>query len=201
MANNQVLNLEKEARILLIETQASVEGSLFQKLSEQNIEPLLVVNQIESLVELIATLEPAILFFSVDTVDDKLVQCLSEVNDNSPLPTAVFAHHHCSELLQSLVSSGVNSYIVDDIASERIPVIINLVETRFSQEQKFRCELAQTRAKLSERKVIEKAKGLIMAQKKISEEQAYAQLRKSAMNQCRPMVDLAKSVISVFEQH
>lgn len=199
MATNQASNLESTRRILLVETQSKSNYLFCEKLIQQEIEPFLVTNDLDTVLDVIEKIEATTLIFAVDVVDQELVRCISEINAVSPLPIAVFAKHHSAELLQALIVSGVNSYIVDDIAAQRLPVIVNLVETRFAHEQKIRHELIDTREKLAERKVIEKAKGLIMTQKKISEDQAYTQLRKSAMNQCRPMADLAKSVISVFE--
>ena len=199
MASNQVSIIEPIRRILLVERRPSFEDSLLKKLNQQAMDPVLVTNDLESLVDSINKVEATILVFSLDIADEELVQCLSDVQKASPLPIVLFAKRHADNLLQSLISSGVNSYIVDDIAAQRLPVIINLTETRFFQEQQVRGELNEVRAKLDERKVIEKAKGLIMAQKRISEDQAYTELRKSAMNQCRPIADLAKSVISVFE--
>ncbi len=200
MPTNSSTSLNVTRRILLVEPEGEFENSLFAKLSAQNLRPANALTSTRGLLAAIEQTEPEVLIFSLDALDDEVLQSLMLVKENTPLPVLVFAQKHSKEMVRLVVNAGVNAYIVDDVEPSRIPVIIDLAEARFVQEREVYLELTKTKAKLVERKVIEKAKGIIMLQKKISEDQAYAQLRRSAMNQGRPIADLAKSVVSVFDQ-
>ncbi len=174
-------------------------GSLLKKLSQQDIELLRVVNGAEGLTSIIEKSQPDVLILSVDFLDAVTLEQLISVNKKHPLPVVVFARQHAPEVMKTVVDAGVSSYVVDDVQAHRIPVIIDLAVVRFAKIQNLNNELQQTKEKLSERKIIERAKGIIMQQKHLSEEEAYSQMRKSAMNQGQSMGSLAKRIIDVFE--
>jgi len=187
-------------RILLLERISDDQNSCEKKLKSHGIEPVRVLNSEHGLLAAIEFVNPDVLILSIECLDHASLENLILIKNNAPLPVVIFARKHAAEMVKTVVDAGVSSYIVDDVEAHRIPIILELAQARFAQEQALNLELVQTKEKLLERKVIEKAKGILMAQSKLSEDQAYVQLRKSAMNQGRPMADLAKSVISVFEQ-
>ena len=92
-----------------------------------------------------------------------------------------------------------SSYVVDDAQVHRLPVIIDLAIARFEKMNGISAELEQTKEKLSERKIIERAKGIIMQQKNLTEDEAYVQMRKSAMNKGQSIAELSRHIISVFD--
>lgn len=187
-------------RALLIETIFDQSGgSLQDTLNAQGIELLEVANTAEGLLTKIQKYQPEVLVMSVDFLDATTLDHLIKVNMNQPLPVVVFAKQHAPEVMRTVVDAGVSSYVVDDLQAHRIPVIIDLAMVRFAKMQNLSTELQQTKLKLSERKLIERAKGIIMQQKHLSEKDAYAQMRKSAMNQGQSMADLARRIIDVFE--
>jgi len=143
--------------------------------------------------------KPDVLILSVDFLDAITLDQLSKIHNLHPLPIVVFADQNVPEVLELVVSIGVNSYVIDQIKPHRLPNIIDLAIERFKQAQNLKQELNSVKEKLSERKLIEKAKGILMQQKNLSEDQAYKQMRRSAMDQGKPMVELSKQVISVFE--
>lgn len=90
----------------------------------------------------------------------------------------------------------MSAYVVDGLQAERIKPVIDTAIARFQVLRQMRTELAETRRALEERKVIDRAKGLLMKAKGVSEEEAYARLRKTAMNQNRRVADVAEALVT-----
>jgi len=148
---------------------------------------------------LVAASEPDALVLSVESLTDAHLVPLIWLKDNHPLPIIVFAKENASSALKAVVSAGVSTYIVDDVSVERLPVILELAVERFAQMETVNSELNETKKKLAERKLIEKAKGIVMRQNNCSESQAYTLMRKSAMNQGKPLAELASDIIVLFD--
>ena len=110
-------------------------------------------------------------------------------------PVIVFVDRSGSDMTRAAVEAGVSAYIVDDLRPERIPPIIDMATTRFAVLSRLHGELARTRQALADRKVIDRAKGLLMARKGLSEDEAYQLLRRTAMNRERRIIDVAQNVI------
>jgi len=154
---------------------------------------------IDNLVTKVTTLQPDVLVLSVQSLQEKALIELTQLHEECPLPVIVIAKEYAPKLVETVIPAGISSYLIDEVSAERLMVILELSVARFKQEQHLICELKETKERLSERKLIERAKGIIMQQKNLSEEQAYSQMRKSAMNQGQSMASLSKHVISVFE--
>jgi response regulator NasT len=97
------------------------------------------------------------------------------------------------------VDAGVSAYIVDGLKKERVKHILDLCISRFNVFSRLQDELDRTKSALEARKVIDRAKGILMKAKGLSEEDAYALLRKTAMNEKRKIADVAQSVITAAE--
>jgi response regulator NasT len=111
----------------------------------------------------------------------------------------MFVDQSDSASIQASVDAGVSAYIVDGLKKERIKSILDLCISRFNAFSKLQTELEKTRSALEDRKVIDRAKGILMKAKQISEEDAYALLRRTAMNENRKIAEVAQSVITASE--
>jgi len=187
-------------KILLVETvSAQSDNQLHSKLSSQDVELVDVLEVTSGLVEKVSKSEFDVLVLSVDFLDAETLDQLIKIKETCPVAVTVFAKQHAPEVLKMVMNAGVSSYVVDDVQAHRLPVIIDLAIARFEQMNSLSTELEQTKEKLNERKIIERAKGIIMQQKNLTEDEAYVQMRKSAMNQGQSMAELARRVISVFD--
>jgi response regulator NasT len=101
--------------------------------------------------------------------------------------------------IEAAVDAGVSAYIVGGLKKERVKSILDLCISRFNAFSRLQDELDRTKSALEERKVIDRAKGIIMRAKSLTEEQAYALLRTTAMNEKRKIADVAQSVITASE--
>lgn len=117
---------------------------------------------------------------------------------SSPLdrPVAMFVDRSADNLTKSAIEAGVSAYVVDGLRADRIKPIIDAAITRFHMFRQMRSELAETRRALEERKVIDRAKGLLMKARGIDEDEAYALLRKTAMDQGRKVAEVAQALVT-----
>jgi len=186
--------------ILLFESLAvEPKHQLNEKLAGGALNNVILISNTDSLLSDIKQHQPDILVMSVEFLSSSTLEQLILINEEQPLPVAVFAQQTSQEILKTAICAGVDSYVVDDVQEHRLKTILDLAIARFEQFHSLAKELEQTKEKLSERKLIEKAKGILMQQKNLSEDEAYTQMRKSAMNQGQSMAELSKRVISVFE--
>ncbi|NJM83587.1 MAG: ANTAR domain-containing protein [Tabrizicola sp.] len=110
-------------------------------------------------------------------------------------PVAMFVDGSDGALTRAAIEAGVSAYVVDGLRAERIKPVLDAAIARFHMIQKMRAELAETRRALEERKVIDRAKGILMRARGISEEEAYAMMRKAAMDQGRKLADVAQALV------
>lgn len=185
---------------VLVETNQTFKTiSMKEKLTINGYPVLASYTQIDSLASIMPSLDAGLLVLSLECLNKNIVGELTKLQQTKPLPIIVIAQRHAPEVIGAAVAVGVNSYVVDDIAPHRLPVLIDVTIERFRQLDNLNTALKETKEKLTERKLIAKAKGILMQQKCLSEEQAYVQMRKSAMNQGQSMAVLSKQIISVFE--
>ena len=100
------------------------------------------------------------------------------------------------ESRQRGVGAGVTAYLVEGLATERLAPILEVALARFAQESQLRERLAQVENELAERKLIDRAKRLLMDQQKLTEHAAYANLRKRAMNQGVKLAEVARAIVA-----
>jgi response regulator NasT len=114
-------------------------------------------------------------------------------------PIAMFVDQSDSASIQASVDAGVSAYIVGNLQKDRIKAILDLCISRFNAFARLQDELERTKSALEERKVIDRAKGLLMKAKNMSEEDAYALMRRTAMNEKKKIAEIAQSVITAAE--
>lgn len=144
-------------------------------------------------------LAPQVIIVVTESPGEMLFASLRQVAGSCPRPIVMFAKDAARDVIRKAVDCGVGAYVVDGWAPERLTPIIEAASARFEAFESMKHELAKTRAKLSERKLIERAKGIVMAQRRLSEDEAYGALRKMAMNQNLALAEVARRVIAVAQ--
>lgn len=114
-------------------------------------------------------------------------------------PIVLFTNDDDTSQVGAAIAAGVSAYVVAGLAPERIRPVIDVALARFTHEENLRRELADARTQLSERKVIDKAKGILMARHSLSEETAYARLRKTAMDRGMKLAEVAQRIVDVAD--
>ena len=114
-------------------------------------------------------------------------------------PIVLFTNNGDTTHVKDAVAAGVSAYIVAGLASERIRPILDVAMARFEHEQGLRRELADARSELKDRKLIDRAKALLMQRQGLSEDAAYARLRKAAMDKGLKLGDVAQRMLDVAD--
>ncbi len=153
----------------------------------------------ENIIEQIDLCNPKILILATDSPSEAMLKELAEINQLLPLPIVIFAENDSPNVIQNAIKSGVSAYVVNEIFPQRLKSIISVANERFKAVQSLRNELKQAKTQLESRKYIERAKGLIMEQKHISENEAYGSLRKMAMDQGCSLAGVSKNIIDVCQ--
>ncbi len=143
--------------------------------------------------------KPDIIVIDVDSPDRDILEDMHAINRDHPRPIVVFAKDCDSATIETAVQAGVSAYVVDGLNESRVMPILEVAIARFREFQAMRRELAEARASLAERKLVERAKGLLMQQCQMDENAAYSAMRKMAMDRNLRMADLARSLIAASE--
>lgn len=134
-----------------------------------------------------------------DSVSDEVLQTVHLLNDTRPLPVVLFTEDSLQQSIRAAVSAGVSVYVVDCRDISRIGTLLDIAVARFAESQHLKRELHKAKTSLAERNTVEKAKGIIMRQRKINEDAAYRMLRKLAMDRNRRIGEVAKEIIFAAE--
>ncbi|MBX2832932.1 MAG: ANTAR domain-containing protein [Rhodospirillales bacterium] len=152
-----------------------------------------------NLVERIQVLAPDIIIIDLENPDRDTLEQMFQVSRAIARPIAMFVDQSDNNMIREAVEAGVSAYVVDGLRQDRIRPIVEMAISRFGAFDQLRRERDEAKAKLSERKLIDRAKGLLMQEKGLSEEDAYNLLRKNAMKQNRKIFEIAQSVITAFQ--
>ena len=142
---------------------------------------------------------PDIVLIDTDSPGRDVLEPLCILHAHNPLPLVMFSGDSSSESIVAATDAGVSAYIARHIDIEQLQPILAVAEARFRREQKMREQLAAAARRADERKLIDTAKGMLMASHTLSEEEAYRRLQQSAMDQCTPLWCVAERVIKAVQ--
>ena len=141
-------------------------------------------------------LAPDVIVIACDSPDRDTLESLKDATERNPRPVVMFVDRSAPGLAEAAVEAGVAAYVVAGLSSGRVRSVLEVAMSRFRLMQQLRADLTKARADLASRKTIEKAKGLLMKERGIEEEAAYAILRKLAMDSGRPIAAVAADLIA-----
>jgi response regulator NasT len=147
--------------------------------------------------ERIAQLQPDLIIIDAESDARDVLEHIVIASRDERRPIVLFTEDEAASSMQAAMEAGVSAYVVAGLQSERIKPVLAVAMARFRQEQKLLDELADTRHKLAERKVVERAKGVLMAHQNLSEDQAYQKLRSMAMNKKLKLAEIAQRILDV----
>ena len=141
--------------------------------------------------------KPDVIFIQADSPSRDTLEHLATMNRDCPRPVLLFSQDTDSAMIRRAVKAGVSSYVVDSVSAERLDSLVEVAIAQFEEFQTLRAELDDANRKLSERIVVDKAKGLLMKARGLDEEAAYHALRKLAMERGRKLADVARDVVDM----
>lgn len=157
------------------------------------------IAETRNLLARIYAIDPDVILIDLESPSRDMLEQMFQMSRVVKRPVAMFVDQSDSASIQAAVDAGVSAYIVDGLKKERITSILDLCISRFNAFSRLQTELDLAKDALDERKVIDRAKGVLMKAKKFSEEEAYALMRKTAMNENKKIVDIAQSILTAAE--
>ena len=190
---------ESTLNILVIDENPERAAIVERGLNEAGYLRASIIHNTADLISRIDALRPDVILIDLGNPDRDTLEEMFQVSRAVRRPIAMFVDQSDSAMIREAIEAGVSAYVVDGLKEARIRPLIETAITRFQAFDQIRRERDEAQAKLADRKIIEKAKGLLMKNKGISEEEAYATMRSTAMKQNRRLIDIAHVVITAFE--
>lgn len=187
------------SRNLLVIEQFTNERLLEQHLREHGYEAATLPLATPDLAGLIATLRPDVVVLNLYSPDLAVLELMRVINQQLALPVVMFAEDQQTDTIDQVIKSGVSAYIVDGLEPRRLKVIIEIAIARFGEQQALKDELQKTKIQLEDRKLIDRAKALLIKSQGYSEQDAYQALRKLAMDRQLSLGEMARNVIAMAE--
>jgi response regulator NasT len=189
---------EPSLRILLVDQNADRAAILEEGLREAGLRDITILREMQSLLRRIVDLDPDVIFIDLENPNRDVLEQMFQVSRSVRRPIAMFVDQADTDTIRKAVESGVGAYVVDGLRKERVKTILDTAVSHFNTFNRLRDELERANQQLEERKLIERAKGILMKEREISEDDAYALLRSAAMNENRRIADVARSVVSTI---
>lgn len=155
-----------------------------------------VLTEVNELAARIGEIAPDVVIIDLENPNRDVLEHFFALSRALQRPIAMFVDKSDIASIEAAVDAGVSAYVVDGLRKERVKPILDMAISRFRAFSRLRDELAAARSELEDRKTVEKAKGILMKTRGLPEDEAYALLRRTAMNQNRRIVEIAQSLIT-----
>jgi len=188
--------MDAALRILLVDQNLTRASILEEGLREAGYVNVTVVRDMQNLLRRIVDLDPEVICIDLENPNRDVLEQMFQVSRVVRRPVAMFVDRSDSDMIKAAVEAGVGAYVVDGLRKERVQAVLDMAITRFKAFSDLREELDRARQALGERKVVERAKGILMKERGLSEDDAYTLLRKAAMTDNKRVVDIAQAVIT-----
>ena len=187
--------MKKRLSIIVVEKDRERASMIVDGLRDAGDFDVMVIAEETGLARRIAQRNPDIVLIDAGNPSRDVLEELTLATAPMERPVAMFVDQSDGALTRAAIEAGVSAYVVDGLRGDRIKPILDATIARFHMLQKIRIELSETRRALEERKVIDRAKGLVMRARGIGEDEAYALMRKTAMDQGRKVAEVAQALV------
>ncbi|OIQ31357.1 MAG: two-component system response regulator [Alphaproteobacteria bacterium MedPE-SWcel] len=191
--------MEPKLTIVVVEDDRDRAIAIVDALRMAGDHDVVVIANASGLARRIVAHAPDIVLIDIDNPTRDMLEELTLASGPLERPVAMFVSGEAGGLARAAIEAGVSAYVVDGLSPERVKPVMDTAIARFRMVKQMRTELAETRRALEERKVLDRAKGLLMKAKGIDEDAAYALLRKTAMDQGRRVADVAEALVTASE--
>ena len=187
---------KRRLQVLLVDNSDERRESIAQSLAEVGCDIIGFVSNQDDVLTRVQQANPDVVIIDLDSPGRDTLDSLQTVQSTAPRPIVMFTQDDDGATIARATRAGVSAYVVDGINKKRVRPILDAAIERFQQFRGLAEELEKTRAQLEERKVVDKAKGLLMKQRGMSEEEAYKALRSVAMSSNKRIIEVAEGVVA-----
>ena len=191
--------LKSQIRIAVVESERERALLIVAGLAEAGDFDVTVIGDDTGLARRLEALAPDVVLIDLENPSRDMLEGLAIASGPTERPVAIFVDRSDDDMTRAAIEAGVSAYVVDGLRPDRIKPILDTAIARFSMFSRIRRELDATKAALAERKTIDRAKGLLMSAKGLSEEEAYALMRKTAMAQGKKIIDVANALVTAAD--
>ena len=193
------MDAEASPKIVIV-GESPIRAAILQEgLREAGYTEVVHIREMQSLLARIHALDPDIIVMDLENPSRDTLEQMFQVSRAVRRPIAMFVDQSDAASIQASVDAGVSAYIVNGLKKERIKPILDLCVSRFNAFANLQDELDRTRTALEERKVIDRAKGILMKMKGLNEDEAYVLLRSTAMREKKKIGEIAQSILTASE--
>src|SRR6478735_3222446 len=182
--------------ILVIDENAIRASIIEEGLREAGHDNVTVVHEVNGIARIIETLKPDVIVIDIENPNRDMMEHLFQLTRTVSRPIAMFVDRSDTASIEAAVEAGVSAYIVDGLKKERVKPILDMAVSRFNAFSRLTRELEQARSELEDSKTVERAKGILMKMRGLSEEEAFALHRQTGMNEKKKMSEIAQSVVT-----
>ncbi len=182
-----------QPRVLIVDQNLARATILEEGLREAGYADLVVVRDMQNLMRRILDEQPDVILIDLENPNRDVLEQMFQVSRVVQKPVAMFVDTADRGTIEPAIDAGVSAYVVDGLRKERVRAIVETPVSRFRAFEKLRTELDDTRKQLADRKLIDRARGILMQQRALNEEQAYEALRKAAMDNNLRLAEVARS--------
>lgn len=187
----------KSALKVLVIDENSIRASIIELgLRDAGYSLVTVIANMNGLARCIEEINPDVIVIDLENPNRDMLESFFQISRAIKRPIAMFVDHSDEESIVAAVEAGVSAYIVDGLKKERVKPILEMAVSRFNAFSRLQRELADAKSALEERKIVERAKGILMKMRALSEEEAFALLRQTAMNEKKKIADIAQSIVT-----
>ncbi len=195
----QQASMDPGLKIVIVDESPIRSAILEDGLREAGFLQVVRIGETANLLKRIYAIDPDVILIDLENPSRDVLEQMFQVSRVVKRPIAMFVDQSDAASIQASVDAGVSAYIVDGLKKERVKNILDLCISRFNAFARLQAELERTKSALEERKVIDRAKGILMKAKNMTEEEAYTVMRRTAMNEKKKIVEIAQSVITAAE--
>ena len=193
------MGAESSPRNAIVDESPIRAAILEEGLREAGYTEVVRISEMQSLLSRIYALDPDVIVIDLENPSRDILEQMFQVSRAVRRPIAMFVDQSDTASIQASVDAGVSAYIVDGLKKERLKPILDLCISRFNAFSRLQDELDRTKSALEDRKVIDRAKGILMKLKGLNEEEAYVLLRSTAMREKKKIGEIAQSILTASE--
>jgi len=193
------MGAESSPKIAIVDESPIRAAILEEGLREAGYTDVVRIEEMQSLLSRIYALDPDVIVIDLENPSRDILEQMFQVSRAVRRPIAMFVDQSDAASIQASVDAGVSAYIVDGLKKERLKAILDLCISRFNAFSKLQDELDRAKSALEDRKIIERAKGILMKLKGLTEDEAYVLLRSTAMREKKKIGEIAQSILTASE--
>lgn len=191
---------EKSLRLILVDDDSRRAAIVQSSLVKGGFCVLSIIPTGSGLLHQMAQYEPDVVIIALDSPDRDVLESLSIASAHNPKPVVMFSGAGDSGFITDAIAAGVSAYQTENLSAERVKAAIDVAVAQFSAYDTLKRELVDTRRQLKDRKIVERAKGLLMSLHNISEDQAFSTLRTLAMDKNETLGQACQGVVTLLEK-